>query len=170
MSAATGVKAANAAASFGNLTILLPADRTRPGRFSLFAAGKDGSQGAPMITGPCLGRSAGLFDKVTGTVRRDRLQYRGDTPLGDYAVTFVSQLAKPITGIGSIWIGLDPVAGEALRAEQNGRRGLGIHGGRGNSRLMPTHGCVRLTDADMAALAKAAGRTRFTVTIREMSA
>ena len=156
---------AKARPSIGDLLIVLPADRTRPGQMALFDA-----IGDQKFTAACLGRSAGIFDKVTGTVRRDRLQFRGDTPLGDYAVTFVSQLAKPITGIGSIWIGLDPEGGEALRAEQNGRRGLGIHGGRGNSRLMPTHGCVRLTDIDMAALAKAAGRMRFTVTIREMTA
>ena len=139
--------------------IILPRDRTKPGRLEL----RD-RIGMLVFSCQCLGRSAGIFDAVTGRVRRDRLAYRGDTPLGDYAPTFVTTLAKPITGIGRLWVGLDPIAGEALAAEQAGRRGLGIHGGRGET-LRPTHGCIRLKDSDMAALAAAAGRNRFTVRI-----
>ena len=142
------------------MLIVLPTDRVRPGRLTLAI------RGHILFTAACLGRSAGLFDRFTGTGRHDRLAYRGDTPLGDYAVTFVSHLAKAMTGIDTLWIGLDPTAGEALQAEHAGRRGLGIHGGRGNT-FMPTHGCIRLRDKDMAELAAIAGRMRFTVSIRE---
>lgn len=142
-----------------SMLIRLPEDRTQAGRLELRDRG-----GRVVFSCPCLGRSAGIFDAVTGRVRRDRLAYRGDTPLGDYAPTFVTALAKSITGIGNLWVGLDPVGGEALAAEQAGRRGLGIHGGRGET-LRPTHGCIRLKDSDMAGLAAAAGRNRFLVSI-----
>lgn len=162
-----------------SMLIRLPDDRTQAGQLQLRDRG-----GRLVFFCPCLGRSAGIFDAVTGTaarlraaattnvpaskpagtVRRDRLAYRGDTPLGDYAPTFVTTLARPITGIGNLWVGLDPVAGEALAAEQAGRRGLGIHGGRGET-LRPTHGCIRLKDSDMEGLAAAAGRNRFVVSI-----
>ena len=150
-----------AASPLWSMQIHLPDDRTVLGRLRL-----RNSFGALVFTCQCLGRSAGLFDAVTGRVRRDRLAYRGDTPLGEYAPTFVTTLARPITGIGRLWVGLDPVDGEALAAEQAGRRGLGIHGGRGET-LRPTHGCIRLKDSDMAALAAAAGRHLFTLRVLE---
>lgn len=151
-----------AAQPLWSMLIRLPEDRTQAGRLEL----RDRA-GRVVFSCACLGRSAGIFDAVTGRVRRDRLAYRGDTPLGEYAPTFVTALAKPITGIGNLWVGLDPVAGEALEAELAGRRGLGIHGGRGET-LRPTHGCIRLKDSDMKALAAAAGRNRFIVTIISM--
>lgn len=148
----------------GLCRIILPQDRTQPGVLTLFNADLN-----IVLKAPCLGRSAGILDRVTGRVRRDRLAYRGDTPLGNYALSFVTRLAKPITGIGALWVGLDPVAGEALEAERAGRRGLGIHGGRGEV-LRPTHGCVRLRDTDMARFERAAGRMRFAVAILEEDA
>lgn len=142
------------------IRIYLPDDRFLPGRLQYWSPASQ-----LLFSCDCLGRSAGILDALTGTVRRDPLKYRGNTPLGGYALTFVSHLAKPIAGIGSIWIGLDPISGEALKAEQNGRTGLGIHGGRGET-LKPTHGCIRLRDTDMRELARVAGKDRFTVDIR----
>lgn len=144
------------------IRIYLGEDRFKPGRLQYWSASTQ-----LLFSCDCLGRSAGILDALTGAVRRDPLKYRGNTPLGGYALTFVSHLAKPIRGIGSIWIGLDPVSGDALTAEQNGRTGLGIHGGRGDGALKPTHGCIRLRDRDMAELARIAGKNRFTVDIRE---
>jgi hypothetical protein len=141
------------------ITITLPADRRSTGRLVFRSA-----DGELKFSCPCLGRSAGHASNPT----RDPLKYRGDTPTGRYALTFVTRLAAPITGIGSLWIGLDPddfYDTQARKAEKAGRTGLGIHGGRGDGLLKPTHGCVRLKDVDMAALARIAGKTRFTVLI-----
>jgi hypothetical protein len=148
----------------GRCVIELLSDRTKPGALTLF-----GPDGKILHSCICLGRSAGWFDKVRGIVNRDPLVYRGNTPTGEYALTSVAVLPKPMTGIGTLWATLDPVGGQAQVAENLGRRGLGIHGGRGET-LKPTHGCIRLRDSDMAALAKAAGKLRFTVTITERAA
>lgn len=147
----------------GKINVLLHADRFMPGRLRYYSAGQQ-----LIFACDCLARSAGILDKLTGAVRRDPLQYRGDTPTGIYALTFISRLARPPRGIGGLWIGLDPVSGQALRAEQLGRKGLGIHAGRGNGALRPTHGCIRLRDADMQALADAVGKRRFTVEVDQI--
>lgn len=144
--------------------VTLPKDRTRPGRLEY----RD-IKGELAFSCPALGRSAGHPSNPT----RDPMKHRGNTPVGRYAITFVSHLARPITGIGSLWIGLDPddfYDTQARRAELAGRTGLGIHGGRGDAVLKPTHGCIRLTDRDMAALARIAGKTRFTVLVQEQEA
>ena len=144
-----------------NLTITVPQDRYQRGELVLRdAAGKT------LFSCHCLARSVGNGSNSG----RDPLFYRGDTPLGRYEVTFVSHLARAVTGIGTYWIGLDPDDfhdDDARKAELNGRRGLGIHAGRGNTILKPTHGCIRLLDRDMEDLARIAGKLRFTVEIVE---
>jgi len=147
----------------GAITITLPKDRKKPGTLVL----RD-DRGQTMFSCHCLGRSAGHASNPS----RDPLKYRGDTPTGRYATTFVTHLPHPVTGIGLLWITLDPDnfydGSQARQAELKGRRGLGIHGGRGNIILKPTHGCVRLLDRDMADLASVAGKLRFTVEIKEV--
>jgi hypothetical protein len=144
-----------------SVTISLPKDRRKSGTLTLRdAAGK------LLFSCKCLGRSAGHASNPS----RDPMRFRGDTPVGKYDLTFLTQLAKPIAGIGSLWVGLDPddfYDTEARRAEKAGRRGLGIHGGRGDAVLKATHGCVRLLDRDMADLQRFAGKRRFTVLIEE---
>lgn len=139
------------------MAICLPNDRHKPGVLSLFIA----QSMEPIFSAPCLGRSAG----APTNLERDPLKWRGDTPIGQYALTHVAQLPRPAPGIGKLWIALDPVAGQALHAEAAGRHGLGIHGGRGDGALKVTHGGIRLADADMAALASVAGDLRFSVAI-----
>lgn len=144
-----------------NVTITFKADRRQPGTLVL----RD-LKGATIFSCRCLGRSAGHASNPT----RDPLRFRGDTPVGKYAPTFVSHLARPVTGIGQLWVGLDPdnfYDTQARQAEIAGRRGIGIHGGRGNTVLKATHGCVRLLDRDMEDFARFAGKLRFTVTIEE---
>ena len=139
--------------------ITLPSDRKKMGVLVLRDA-----KGKTLFSCRCLGRSAGHASNPS----RDPLGFRGDTPLGKYAPTFVSHLARPITGIGQLWVGLDPddfYDTQARKAELAGRRGLGIHGGRGNQLLKATHGCIRLLDKDMEDFARIAGKMRFTVII-----
>jgi L,D-transpeptidase catalytic domain len=148
-------------AALAEITIILPKHRMQPGELVL----RD-RKGNIAFSCRCLGRSVGHASNRT----RDPVHFRGDTPVGRYCTTFVSGLAKPITGIGDLWIGLDPDDfhdDQARRAELNGRRGLGIHAGRGNFMLKATHGCVRLADRDMVDLARIAGKSRFTVQIVE---
>ncbi len=143
------------------IIITLPDDRRKAGTLVLQRDGKT------LFSCRCLGRSAGHASNL----KRDPLKYRGDTPLGRYCSTFVNHLPKPITGIGALWVGLDPDdfydGSQARQAEKGGRRGIGIHGGRGDALLKPTHGCVRLLDRDMADLARIAGKLRFTVNVVE---
>jgi hypothetical protein len=143
------------------ILIEVPRNRLKTGTLTLF-----GHTGDQLFSCKCLARSVGHPSNPT----RDPLKYRGDTPVGKYALTFCTALAAPIPGIGSLWIGLDPddfYDTQARKAELNGRRGLGIHGGRGDALLKPTHGCVRLADSDMRRLARFAGKLRFPVEIRE---
>ena len=143
------------------ITIILPAGRKFSGTLTL----RD-EKGAVMFSCAALGRAA----NHAGNPGRDALKYRGDTPAGKYALTFISHLPHPVTGIGDLWITLDPdnfYDTPARRAELNGRRGLGIHGGRGNLVFKPTHGCIRLLDKDISTLAMIAGKLRFTVEIKE---
>jgi hypothetical protein len=144
------------------VTITLSEDRKKPGTLVL----RD-ERDTVMFSCSCLGRSAGHASNAS----RDPLRFRGDTPIGRYALTHISHLPHPVTGIGSLWCPLDPhdfYDSQARRAELNGRTGLGIHGGRGNSILKPTHGCVRLLDKDMADFARVAGKLRFTVEVKEV--
>lgn len=150
-------------AQLSSIIITVSHDRKTPGSLALVD-----SAGKTAFSCRCLARSAGHASNP----ERDPMKYRGDTPVGRYAPTFVSHLPHPVTGIGQLWIGLDPDDfhhDQARQAELAGRRGLGIHGGRGNVVLKATHGCVRLLDRDMADLAAVAGKSRFIVEVREQA-
>jgi L,D-transpeptidase catalytic domain len=145
----------------GKVLISLHGDRTKAGTLVL-----TGANGETLFSCHCLGRSAGHASNPS----RDPMKYRGNTPVGKYALTSISHLPKPVVGIGSLWCPLDPddfYDTQARRAEIGGRHGLGIHAGRGNLVLKATHGCVRLLDRDMADFARIAGKLRFTVEIVE---
>jgi hypothetical protein len=145
----------------GKISITLPKDRTKPGTLVL----KD-PKGETLFSCPCLGRSSGHSTNL----KRDPMKYRGNTPVGKFMLTSVDRLGYWHRGIGTLWVQLDPddfYDTQARRAEIGGRRGFGIHGGRGNDILKVTHGCVRLLDRDMADFARVAGKMRFTVEIAE---
>jgi len=110
---------------------------------------------------PVLGRSADYLASRNGHSNRNSLRQYGDTPLGVY-----KGVAKPSStrryngrkysdektrsGLLSYGneglIALDPIAGDALSAKENGgRAGLLIHSGDlRNKRLRPTAGCIRM--------------------------
>ncbi|WP_234531909.1 L,D-transpeptidase family protein [Paenibacillus pseudetheri] len=90
-------------------------------------------------------------------------QINGHTPTGVYSATIsgapMDQTEGNIRSYGpSKYVIMDPISGNALTAEQNGRTGLWIHGGAAADAgaisypLRPTHGCVRLSDNDQASL------------------
>ncbi len=97
---------------------------------------------------------------------RDPLFVRGDTPLGDYKIG--ERISKKDTdryGPHPI-LPLIPVAGPALLAHHNGRRGLLIHAGRERiatpygDNLMPTLGCIRMHNDDLGELIQEIDRLR----------
>lgn len=82
---------------------------------------------------------------------------RGNTPTGSYqGDQLVDTEDWPQSSYGP-WgaVRLQPSSGDAILAEQFGRRGLLIHGGSPGTKgpwagsLKPTHGCLRLSNEDM---------------------
>ena len=142
----------------GRIKIVLPEDRRMAGTLSLR------SGNATLMCVQCLGSSHRRFDQLLGYDRSDRMEIDGDAPLGSFALTFVSQLPRPLLDIGKYWIGLDPVGGEAWGAAVEGRTGFGIHGGSGDT-LSPTRGTIRLLDEDMDELYEVTNGMRFTVEV-----
>ena len=94
-----------------------------------------------------------------GNPSEDSTKPFGDHPFGGYAVTDVrwSSTPKQHQMYGPVRLSLDPVAGDALVAKQNGRTGLAIHGGpTRDGSLRATFGCLRVDDETAEALGVAA--------------
>ena len=114
------------------------------------------------LTGRILGQFQALGRGSQG-LGDTQMQVNGNTPTGTYRVLRVESTqgwAQTSYGPNGA-LRLDPVSGNALSAEQlAGRRGLLIHGGtlggstywRGANELRATHGCIRLSNANMAQL------------------
>jgi len=142
----------------------LPRDRECPGWIELY---RDGTR----LAGPY--RARGEADNTAAAkasnVQEDPERSFGDHPFGLYRVTRVVWGPAPRASYGGAFLALDPVDGEALEAKRNGRTGLGIHGGDrdGAKRLRATHGCLRVDEGAITALAQAvdeeltAGRAVF---------
>ena len=116
------------------------------------------------IAGPfnALGKSSNDIAEEKNNKARNPLLPYGDTPTGTYLVTRIAksgpQTKYPAYNYGPDHIiALDPQSGDALTAKGNGRTGLLIHsGGAGaQGRLRATHGCIRLSNGDMATLLSA---------------
>ena len=144
--------------------VLLPRDRHVPGTLRLRDLADP--ERALSVAWICLGRSDQALANAAGNPRRDPVHHDGDTPLGRYAPTRVVPAGLP--GIGARWIPLIGASGPALEAWRNGRRGLGIHGGRGSVRLVPTAGCLRLLDNGFEGLEQALAGRPATTTIEEL--
>lgn len=137
------------------LDVRLPSDRHRTGLLTL----KRVSGAAIVADLKVLGKADNARALLAGNPQRDPSLPFGDTPTGRYAVP-----RAVATGAGTPYssnsygsngaLVLDPVDGQAMDAKGNGRVGLLIHGGTlgTGSRLRATHGCLRLSDGDMAIL------------------
>lgn len=88
-----------------------------------------------------------------GNVVEDPTKAFGDHPAGRYHVARVSWNPTPAHSYGPCFMLLDPIGGEALEAKQNGRSGIGIHGGDPGAGgiLRATFGCLRLENEAAAA-------------------
>jgi hypothetical protein len=131
----------------------LPSDRRLAGEYRLFNAA-----GNVVHAGACLGKADNLRAAQEGNPSRDPIEPYGDTPLGGYVPAKVSRFDPPHHRMGAVAIPLEGADGDALQARVRGKRaGLFIHAGRGDGRLVPTFGCLRLRDQDMAAVARIIG-------------
>lgn len=132
------------------IEITLPANRNLTGWLRVLDA-----TGALLFGCPCLGKADSARAKAEGNPGRDPLRKFGDTPLGFWKGKLSPKPMKDTRtyGIHRVMM-LDPLSGDAKRAYDNGRRGIWAHGGILNrlGRLRPTHGCIRVADAHMAAI------------------
>lgn len=149
------------------IEITLPRNRHKSGVLLLLGGER------VVATMLCLGRAAGELAAAGKNPTRDPVRRNGDTPLGVYLAPRGVE-ARPRNrqaGFGAHWIPLDPIGGQAQTAKDNGRAGLAIHGGRGDQRLVPTAGCVRVFDKDFATLRAAIGPLKgFRVEVKESPA
>ena len=144
--------------------IQLPTDRKKTGTLTLV----DTTTGLTLFgPSPVLGRAARDTAKAKGNAAADPLKPFGDTPQGTYKVTTIVKngagTTRPSLQYGeSGSIVLDPSAGEALTAKNNGQTGILIHAGRhanssvvAASALKSTNGCIRMRDWDLNLLIEA---------------
>lgn len=150
------------------ILVRVTADRTQLGDLQAF----DDSNTVVFGPVPCYCKADNAEAAKKGNPTRNPELRFGDTPTGNYngfiAPPAVGADEKHLRMFGpSQVISLDPVSGQALRAKQNGRTGILIHGGALNAagKLRPTFGCVRLANEHQAALLKAlpAGKLRVRV-------
>ncbi len=129
------------------ILIRLPHDRAQPGSLNLVDI-----EPTVLFSCDCLGKADGQRALAEGNRQRDPLKPYGDTPTGEYAAARVRTHEPPHPRMGPLSIALIGIAGDAVRAKQD-RVGLAIHAGRGDGHLIPTYGCIRLRDRDLADLA-----------------
>jgi len=139
----------------GRIEIQLPTDRAQPGALLLRdSAGK-------AVFGPV--SAGGIADQgaanAHGNPQRSTILPFGDTPTGSYSIEKTVPTGDG-TGRSAHSYGtngavvLVPTGGDALLAAQAGRTGLLIHGGDASPAggLRATHGCVRLSNANIKGL------------------
>jgi hypothetical protein len=125
-------------------------ERHNPGILRLV----DGA-GTELLICECLGKADGKAASAAGNPSRDPVLENGDTPTGLYAparALLIPPADPNFAHMGAWFIPLIGVSGDAARAKNAGRKGLALHAGRGDDRLVPTHGCLRVRDGDMAEL------------------
>ena len=112
------------------------------------------------LTARCYADADSKRAVAAGNPTEDSKESFGDHPFGIYLVTDVrwSTTEKEKQAYGPVRLALDPIAGDALVAKQNGRNGLAIHGGplTTDGALRATFGCLRVDDETVEALAAAA--------------
>jgi hypothetical protein len=138
-----------------SIRVELSSDRDQSGTLTLKGAG-GGTLLGPLSV---YGRSDNAIAAAHDNASRDPTQLYGDTPTGTYSVPQAvatgdsTSYSNHSYGPNGALI-LKPETGDAAVAAGNGRTGLLIHGGDPGSggKLRATHGCLRLSNSDMAKL------------------
>lgn len=137
------------------IRVELSSDRNQTGTLKLLNA----SGGS--LTGPLsvYGRSDSTMASNHGNPSRDPTKLYGDTPTGTYTIPLAVATGNSTSYNNHSYgpngaLVLKPESGQAATAATNGRKGLLIHGGDpgAGGKLRATHGCLRLSNADMAKL------------------
>ena len=130
------------------LDIILPRNRIYAGFFTLTTRHKH-----LLLAGRARGKADNRRAVREGNPSRSSLLPYGDAPLGEYADSRVIKTHN--ARLGHSWIPIVGTSGDALKAVENGRTGLGIHAGRSDTdgNLVATYGCVRLDVIDFERLA-----------------
>lgn len=152
-----------------HVIVTVPKDRREPGTLLV-----TDEAGGVLHRCQCLAKSDSQYALQHGNPSRDPTKAGGDTPTGLWQLTTIDERSEGEglnMGRWVIWLGLPlggiAVNGDARIAEANGRRELAIHAGRGNDRLVPTHGCIRILDHDAEALHQAIGTDDVQVQVQE---
>lgn len=117
---------------------------------------------------PVLGKADNERAAKAGNPTRDPVRPYGDTPAGSYAPARLELFDRPRERYGRGWIAMEGVDGDALTAKENERSGLYLHAGRGNERLVPTYGCLRVRDIDFDHIAHVCKGRDIVLTVREI--
>jgi len=148
------------------LLVTLPVNRAYSGYF----VGTDDA-GKVLCHGRCLGKADNGRAAQEGNPERDSRKPFGDTPTGDYAPTRAVIYALTSKTYGKGHIDLDGLTGDAMAAVEGGRTGIWIHAGRDytDGRIVPTHGCLRVSTIgfDDIVLAAAGGEIWTTIVTEE---
>ncbi|CDO60826.1 hypothetical protein BN1012_Phect2613 [Candidatus Phaeomarinobacter ectocarpi] len=145
------------------IEISLPENRLNIG--TLKVLDEDGNQLLADIE--CRGKADNQRAAKRGNPLRHSTYPYGDTPSGEYAPTKCVVFREEIERFGIGWIPMEGISGDAHLAKDNGRTGLAIHGGRGNERLVPTFGCVRVRDIDFRHMAHVLGDDDIAISIKD---
>ena len=120
----------------------LPPDRETEGRFYIF------DDAGSVILGPrrCRGEADNAGAAAHSNALEDPTKSFGDHPFGVSRVNALVQDPRPVESYGPFFVTLIPLEGEALEGWREGRRGIGIHGGKlgPDGLLRATYGCLRL--------------------------
>jgi hypothetical protein len=119
---------------------------------------------------PVLGKADNARAVAKANPQRDPLRVGGDTPTGAYAPARLIRQAGYTNTYGRYKLSLIGVRGDALTAMQNKRSHLLLHGGHKtkSGKLMPTFGCLRMTDSELAALAAVVKECLIQVLVTEV--
>lgn len=157
-----------------SILVSLPTDRTKLGTLVVH------DENGVVVAGPfeADGKADNAAAIAAGNASRDPEHPMGDTPLGEYTGMLGYETDSPAArrsygqpdASGAIpIIKLTPQPGntQAWRAELHHRSGLAIHCGDPNSMggIRPTHGCVRLSNADFVAMLAALNGASWQVSV-----
>lgn len=128
----------------------LPLDRRLPGGITAYS--DDGT--ALFEPAPARGKADNGNAAKMGNPDRVTTLKGGDHPAGSYLVTRVQFGKLPAHSYGACFLGLVATKGDAYLAADNGRAGIGIHGGplAADGSLRATEGCLRIRDDTAAQL------------------
>lgn len=127
--------------------VTLTHDRTKLGTAAIFS-----DTGSLLRSVRCLGKSDNQAAIFHNNPTRDPLKPFGDIPTGNYrGVVSVVHVPDRSYGPHPVIV-LNPVSGDCVTAQDNGRWGLLAHGGDPTNEggLRPTDGCIRFDNSSMA--------------------